>query len=94
MSADVLSEHVVYRLYDSERLIYIGATYNLPLRLQQHRHGTPWFSDVVRVESQTYPNRRAAFTAEAAAIRAEQPPRNLRHTSRYAEPRLRKDAAA
>ena len=71
--------HYVYRLFDrAGRLLYIGATYSVPLRMENHRYSTPWFADVARVESESYPTRREAFAAEAAAIQAEVPLRNVR----------------
>lgn len=90
-----LRPHYVYRLYDLEdRLLYIGATYSVKLRMEHHRYQTPWFSEVARVEAETFPTRRDAFTAEARAIYAESPLYNVRHKPGYVEPRRRKPAAA
>lgn len=90
-----LSAHYVYRLFDADgRLLYIGATYHVPARLKAHRYNTPWFSEVASVEYQTFPNRRAAFAAEAKAIHAEDPLYNRRHTPGYVEPSRRNARAA
>lgn len=69
--------HHVYRFFDETgRLLYVGATYNLPQRLAKHR-ARHWFRHVRRQEVTTYPERRAAFAAEREAIRSEKPLHNL-----------------
>lgn len=78
------AEHVVYRLYGADGLLYIGATSNLTKRLRHHKARTPWFGEVTRVEHQAFPNRIQAFAAEIEAIREEQPPRNVVGTERAA----------
>jgi predicted GIY-YIG superfamily endonuclease len=74
---------VLYRIYDArERLIYIGATSDLPARLRFHERMTWWHTLAARVESEELPDRRAAFIAEALAIQEEQPAFNSKHTGR------------
>lgn len=74
-----MSTPVVYRVYDATgRLIYIGATSNLPKRLTYHRSQAWWWSLAAHVtESQVYPDMEAAHDAEWAAIAAESPAFNL-----------------
>jgi excinuclease UvrABC nuclease subunit len=71
-------EHVVYRMYDEDgRLLYIGVTCSMKRRLYAHRKATPWFHEIACLTSVPFEHRRAAFEAEAAAIRAEQPLYNV-----------------
>lgn len=81
--------HHVYRLYDEDgRLIYIGATSNLPARIAEHARTKTWpgchpvLTIGERMETWVatqYPTRAEAFAAERAAIRAEQPELNTWH---------------
>jgi predicted GIY-YIG superfamily endonuclease len=74
-----MSTPVVYRVYDAtDRLIYIGATSNLPQRLNYHRTQAWWWSLAERVtESSVYPDMDAAHEAEWAAIATESPAFNF-----------------
>ncbi len=63
----------LYRMFDEGgALLYVGITKDTRKRFSQHadKH---WFSQVVRVEVETFDSRGAAASAERAAIRDEAP---------------------
>lgn len=73
----------VYRAFDADkRLIYIGASRSLPQRLAQHRIESWWHPLIARIEVKLYRDMTAAFAAETAAIKAESPAFNVKHTGR------------
>lgn len=68
----------VYRIYDTAgRLLYVGISTNPEGRLAQHRCRQPWGRDVAAVEVAWFADREAAKSAEAHAIRDENPLYNL-----------------
>jgi hypothetical protein len=75
----------VYRLFDADgKLLYIGSTGDLRVRLQQHRLGVAGTSlaDIIRRryarhEVAFFPTLAAARRAELAAIATEQPELNI-----------------
>lgn len=68
----------LYRLFAADgSLIYLGITGNLRMRLARHAQEQPWWGLVSRKTVTFYATRRDALRAEAAAIRDEQPGRNL-----------------
>lgn len=77
--------HTVYRLYDNaDRLLYVGCTRDLDLRLYMHdgyynATSTAFRGLVERVESVEYENKATARDAEREAIRAEAPLFNKAH---------------
>jgi predicted GIY-YIG superfamily endonuclease len=77
--------HSVYRLYDdANRLLYIGCTRDLDLRLYMHdgyynTTSLAFRGLVDRVETVEYENRAAARQAEREAIQAESPLFNKAH---------------
>lgn len=82
--------HFVYRCFDGDQLLYIGATQNVPTRLAQltalcnvGRH--PATGTLIRRmthhTSESYPSRSAAFAAERAAIGREAPLLNVNSQS-------------
>lgn len=74
---DVAAGPAVYRCYDAEgRLLYIGSTSRLEMRLAQHRATTAWWPTVARVEPERFASIIQARTAEARAIREERPLHN------------------
>lgn len=79
MSTDLATRpHVVYRCYDAEeRLLYVGCTHDIAMRLRYHRRDTAWFGEVESVTSESHPNRVAALEAERQAIVTEKPSRNV-----------------
>lgn len=65
---------VVYRCIDDEgAVIYIGSSIDVRSRVRAHRSGTPWWDEVVDVQTESFPNEAACRLAEALAIRDEQP---------------------
>ena len=70
----------MYRLYDAaDRLIYIGASHHLPLRMRGHELRSWFYSLVRRVDFTDYPTREDALAAEAIAIQEEAPVYNVMH---------------
>jgi len=70
-------EHVVYRFFDkNDRLLYVGCTRNLEKRCREHR-SRPWFHEVTRTTTTTFPNRHDARQAERQAIGEEHPVHNV-----------------
>lgn len=80
-SSSILARYpgVLYRCFDADdRLLYIGATYNLERRTKAHAHRSPWWPQVARVTSESFEFRWQAMTAERAAIVNEKPLHNRR----------------
>lgn len=70
--------HTLYRFYDSaERLLYVGTTVNLPVRIQQHQAGKSWWAEVATTRTEHYSDQRSARSAEQAVIESERPRYNL-----------------
>lgn len=66
--------HHVYKCFDANGdLIYVGVTYNLFGRLEQHRRQSWWSGQVAKVTAKVYPNSTAGRAAERSAIRDEFP---------------------
>lgn len=64
----------VYRVFDeTDRLLYVGATIDLPARIGEHSRHTDWMAAAARITRTNYPTRDEAATAEHAAIQAEDP---------------------
>lgn len=78
----------LYRQFDAAGvLLYVGISANALHRQSQHA-GKPWARDVVRVEIENHPSRRAAFKAETLAIRAEKPRYNRTGVARPWTPQI------
>jgi predicted GIY-YIG superfamily endonuclease len=72
--------HAVYRMYSSDgTLLYIGCTYNVPVRLRGH---IAWLPQVASITLEWYPNVDEALAAETQAIRDENPIYNVKDTPR------------
>lgn len=79
----------VYRCFDaSGRLLYIGSSKCVAMRLRGHESTSPWWPDVARTEVESHDNVLSARAAEARAIPAEQPLYNkmLRGHRQHHEP--------
>lgn len=64
----------VYKLYDGwRRLLYVGATVNVKIRLGGHILTSDWYPKVKYKVSIPYSTRRQAFIAEKKAIQYENP---------------------
>lgn len=75
--------HWVYRLQDSRgRDLYIGCASNVGRRISQWVTAD-WWADVACIDSQIFPDQRAALDAERELIREFDPPHNTVHTPRY-----------
>ena len=71
----------LYRCYDAaDRLLYVGITGNLTVRLRAHSHRKPWWPDTARVASEQIDvlDRFDAEDQERAVIVAERPLHNIR----------------
>jgi hypothetical protein len=65
--------HFLYRHFDKDgALLYVGVTNNLKVRLRTHRR-SPWFADIAKTTTESFPSRKAAGKAEAKAILTEKP---------------------
>lgn len=83
------SATALYRFYDEkDRLLYIGITDDLLVRLKSHILASSWMDYAARAAIERCPTRKEAADAETAAIKAEQPLFNDIH-NRTAEARAR-----
>jgi predicted GIY-YIG superfamily endonuclease len=66
---------VLYRVFDGDgRLIYIGQTINLPVRINEHRGQSWWWKLLAdRIQVKLYPSAESAKAAEKVAIQEETP---------------------
>ena len=68
---------VVYRLYsESGRLLYVGATSSIQVRLRKHQRRA-WWQDVATYEVEHHPDPKSCRIAERMAIRNEAPVHNV-----------------
>jgi predicted GIY-YIG superfamily endonuclease len=74
-----LRPHFVYRLRDKAgRLLYVGMTWNLKVRMYEHaRYGAAWFGAVETTEIEEFPDWGTARYAEREAIENERPAINF-----------------
>lgn len=71
-------EHFVYRLFDADdQLLYVGLTYDLKKRLQQHRRKAKWWHSAAHGTAVLYPGLFAARRAETIALQTEGPAFNV-----------------
>jgi predicted GIY-YIG superfamily endonuclease len=70
--------HAVYRMYSGDgTLLYIGCTYNLPVRLRGH---ISWLPQVASITLEWHANLDEGLAAETQAIKAEKPLYNVKDT--------------
>lgn len=75
---------VTYFCFDAdERVIYVGFTKNLDVRLAAHRTATPWWSEVAAVTHVEFPRWEDATLHEAECIRKLRPTYNIRGNPDY-----------
>lgn len=74
-----MKQHVLYRIFDGEDLLYVGITDNITNRLLDHQTDKEWWQWNLKVELCFYPNRLALAKAEREAIAAEHPKYNVQH---------------
>lgn len=73
-----MTAHYVYRCFDADgRLLYVGASKDVPARMQQHQARAFWANDVAKVKVTTHPSPEIALALERVAIREEHPRFNL-----------------
>lgn len=78
-----IDPHIVYRYFDAnDRLIYVGCTRSPKQRMDQHRMGSWWHSQSVRVRLLVFPNKEYARWKETQAIATENPRWNVRDRDR------------
>lgn len=82
-----LGRHVVYRVFDATgRLIYIGRSRNLLVRVKEHRSSSWWWRPLAsRVRIELVPDELAAKAAEKRAIQEERPAFNCMGYSDWAD---------
>lgn len=67
----------LYRHFDAAGiLLYVGISVRPAQRQTQHRRRSPWFATIARTEIEWLPGLDEAITAEAKAIRSENPRHN------------------
>lgn len=63
----------LYRFFGTDnRLLYVGITHYPSARFSQHKNHKPW-SEIRRIELETFPDRQSAEIAERLAIQQEGP---------------------
>jgi predicted GIY-YIG superfamily endonuclease len=71
-------EHVVYRAIGERAvLLYVGVTKDFPNRMKAHSKSSDWWDVLSRIHIERFDSRQDALTAEATAIRAEDPIYNI-----------------
>ena len=70
MPRDINAETTyVYRLFDSlDELLYVGMTVDVTRRVAHHRSVQAWGDQIVRTQSDAYPDRKIARAAEKVAV--------------------------
>lgn len=69
----------VYWVFDAEdRLLYVGMSGQLQIRLLGHLQRSEWFARAARIETETFANRREAAERERQAIWDDKPLFNKR----------------
>jgi len=72
----------VYTLLASDgTVLYIGCTDSISRRLGQHKY-KPWWNEVARIESDTYPDLETGYQVEIQRIREAQPVYNTDFTEK------------
>jgi hypothetical protein len=60
----------LYRQFDAAgALLYVGVSTCIKARTASHKSTSPWFGEIARVDTETFPTHEAARAAEAAAIK-------------------------
>lgn len=73
----------VYLAYDAtDTLLYVGISHAPLIRMHQHAQGKTWFSQIITIKIEHYPNRREAEEREQTLVRLLQPPHNRDFTIR------------
>lgn len=73
----------LYRIYDATgRLIYVGQSQHMGLRMRTHERNSWWFDFMADITTELHPTRAAAEAAEIVAIQEEAPAFNSKHADR------------
>jgi excinuclease UvrABC nuclease subunit len=68
----------VYQAFGAEdRLLYVGKSWDLKRRLEDHRRYTSWWHEVERVEHEWFDNQWIAADIETYLIRTADPVHNI-----------------
>lgn len=68
----------LYRHYNKDgRLLYVGVSVRVLMRLAEHRMGCAWYRQIAKIEIEWFNSRDEAMAAEAKAIREERPLHNI-----------------
>jgi excinuclease UvrABC nuclease subunit len=68
----------LYRHFDSKgRLLYVGISLSVLMRLNAHAHNSRWFEKIDNVKIERFRSRKMALAAEAEVIRSEKPLYNV-----------------
>jgi predicted GIY-YIG superfamily endonuclease len=77
----MITPHAVYRFFGAgDELLYVGCTFNVRTRMDQHRGALDWYHLVVKITLEWHPGWVEGVRAEAAAILAENPLHNKRRS--------------
>lgn len=80
MSGDKAQETQLYRHYNKDGvLLYVGISFSAIVRQVHHKKFSHWYSEVCRIDIETFPYRREALVAEKNAIAKEKPLHNIHH---------------
>lgn len=72
--------HVLYRMFAGDgRLLYVGITADVGMRLHAHAGDQPWWREVATITVEHFDDRATALTAETTAILTERPAHNVQH---------------
>lgn len=70
--------HHLYRHFSNDgALLYVGISLSTLNRLSQHKENSHWFSNIKRVEIESFETREEAVAAERNAIATENPAHNI-----------------
>ena len=75
--------HHLYRHFDKDGvLLYVGVSQSALHRLKKHRHVSPWFKSIAKVDLTVYKCKDDALIAERQAIKREKPLHNITHSGK------------
>lgn len=75
--------NTLYRIYNAAgELLYVGATTNPGLRMQEHSHHQSWWDEATDIKLERFNCRADLAAAETEAIKSESPRYNAVHAKR------------
>jgi predicted DNA-binding transcriptional regulator AlpA len=75
----------LYRHWSADgELLYVGVSLSVLQRAAHHKHCSPWFREIARIDIEWFPTRGEALRAERSAIWREKPRHNQVHRVGYA----------